>query len=93
MQRQALADGDRGGQLGGHRGLRIHPPPLALGGGQPGAAGEELGHHRQLARTRRVLGPHPTPGRIDQRGITQPGQVGDLRQHTIEHTYETTHAA
>ncbi len=32
VQRHALADAERGGHLGGHRGVGVHPPQLALPG-------------------------------------------------------------
>ena len=91
MQRHAGADVDRCGQLGGHCGLRVDPPQLALlGGGQPGAAVEELGHHRQLVGGGRVLRACPPAGGVDQLGVSQRRQVRDLRQRTIEHAFEPT---
>ena len=57
-----------------------------------GASGEDFGHHRQLPGPRRVLRPRPPAGSVDQRGVTQRRQVGDLGQRTIEHAFESTAA-
>ena len=77
MQRHPGADVERSSQLGGHRGVRVDPPQLALPGVRAGAAGEDLGHHRQLARTRSVLRTRPPARSINQRRISQRRQVSD----------------
>jgi hypothetical protein len=91
-QRHPRTDVLGGTQLRANRRFRIHPPQPTLTGGQPGAPGEQLGHHRRLARTRSVLGPGPADGGIHQRRFIQRGEVTNLRQRAIEHRSETTDA-
>ena len=88
---QPAADVLGGGQLGDDGGLGVDPPQFALVGGQRGAPHEQFGHHRLLACAGRVFGLGPAAGGINQRRISHPGQLTDLRQRTIEHAFDTRH--